>query len=82
MLTKCAYNDLFNELEIIEDTKTIKQDGSFSLEFNNYETRRISLKIRDYKASFYILPKSIYEVNVSEFDTKSDPPLSLGKYLA
>ena len=76
-----AYNDLFNELEIIEDTKAIGQDGSFSLEINNFETKRISLKIRDYKASFYILPKSIYEVQVSEFDTKSAPPLSLEKYL-
>ncbi|MBD77732.1 MAG: hypothetical protein CL840_02170 [Crocinitomicaceae bacterium] len=76
-----AYYDLFNQLPDVIEAQVIKEDGSFSFNYKTKITRRISLRIKDYKANFYITPKGNYKVNLNEFNPKSAPPLSPNKYL-
>jgi len=76
-----SYVDLFNNIEIVEGEQIINPDGSFIITFSPTETKYVSLKIRDYKASFYATSNGNYELELDKFDPNSKPPLSPYKFL-
>lgn len=76
-----TYVDLFNNIEVSEGEQIITEDGSFSISFPCDQTKYISIKIRDYKSSFYVTADGEYKIMMDKFDSKSAPPLSPYKFL-
>lgn len=63
-----AYSDMLTQTEILLDSTTIGDDGSFSLRcYANYP-RLVFVQAEEYSQSFYIEPGRRYEVFLPDFD--------------
>ncbi|MGB0390114.1 MAG: TlpA family protein disulfide reductase [Salibacteraceae bacterium] len=76
-----TYINVINGIPEIAQTKKIDANGNFSFSFKLEQTQLISVRIKDYKASFYVTPAGSYKIDINEFDSKSTPPLSREKHL-
>lgn len=76
-----AYIDAINNIPTSIKKTTISAEGKFSFNVKLEKTQLISIKIKDYKASFYVTPSGKYEIDIDEFDSQSAPPLSRDKFL-
>lgn len=63
-----TYSDYISTKNMQIGFTTIKQDGSFSFEFDIKETKKIFLKIEDKTTSFFVKPGVVYNVNLKYND--------------